>query len=120
MKSEKESLANFQKRLNEVDSLLRSILLLKDRFHFFFGMGKYLDSYSERKEFFEGIIDGVFYVKKYAFPIKCDCEQENERRLKAFKEEVERHENLLKDTELVQMERDKLDSLYEEREYYRY
>ena len=32
-------------------------------------MGKFLDSYSERKEFFEGIIDGVFYVKKYALDL---------------------------------------------------
>jgi len=43
-------------------------------------MGKYLDSYEERKEFFEGIIDGVFYVKKYALPLKCDCKQENQKR----------------------------------------
>ena len=38
-----------------------------------------MDCYNERKEFFEGIIDGVFYVKKYAFPIKCDCKKENDK-----------------------------------------
>jgi hypothetical protein len=41
---------------------------------------EYLDSYEERKEFFEGIIDGVFYVKKYALPLRCDCKQENQKR----------------------------------------
>ncbi len=71
LKSEKESLENFKKRFDEVDTLLRNILLLKDQYHFFFSMGKFLDSYSERKELFEGIIDGVFYVKKYAPYLKC-------------------------------------------------
>jgi hypothetical protein len=47
-------------------------------------MGKYLNSYSERREFFEGIIDGVFYVKKYAHAKDCDCDQENERRKKKY------------------------------------
>ena len=67
-----------------MESLLRSILLSTDRFHFFFSMGKYLNSYSERREFFEGIIDGVFYVKKYAHAKECDCDQENERRKKKY------------------------------------
>jgi hypothetical protein len=53
-------------------------------------MGKFLDSYSERKEFFEGIIDGVFYVKKYAPYLKCECKKENEKRLQEFNEEVRR------------------------------
>jgi hypothetical protein len=69
-----------KKQFDEVESLLRNILLQKERFHFFFGMGKYLDSYEERKEFFEGIIDGVFYVKKYAFTLRCECKQENQKR----------------------------------------
>ena len=80
LKAEKESLFKFKKQFAEIESLLRDILLLKERFHFFFCMGKYLDCYEERKEFFEGIIDGVFYVKKYAFPLRCDCKQENQKR----------------------------------------
>ena len=118
LKSEKESLANFQKQLDEVDTLLRDILLLKDRFHFFFSMGKYLHSFSERKELFEGIIGGVFYVKRYASPIECNCEQENERRLKTFQEDVEKRDSLLKNAVMVQKEKERLEPLYEEREYY--
>ena len=72
-------------------------------------MGKYLDCYNERKEFFEGIIDGIFYVKKYAFPLKCDCKKENDKRCQEFDEEVEKHENLMNNNELVQHEKEKLD-----------
>ena len=64
-------------------------------------MGKYLDCYEERKEFFEGIIDGVFYVKKYAFPLRCDCKQENQKRRQKYIEEVQKHNSLMNDVELV-------------------
>jgi len=88
--SEKKKLARYQEQFGEVDSLLRGILLSKDRFHFFFSMGKHLSSYGERKEFFEGIIDGVFYVERYAPELKCECKKENEKRLQEFNEEVRR------------------------------
>jgi hypothetical protein len=88
--SEKKKLASYQDQFSEVDSLLSGILLSKDRFHFFFSMGKYLSSYSERKKFFEGIIDGVFYVERCAPELKCECKKENEKRLQEFNEEVRR------------------------------
>lgn len=90
MASEKKKLASYQGQFSEVDSLLSGILLSKDRFHFFLSMGKYLSSYSERKEFFEGIIDGVFYVERFAPDLKCECKKENEKRLQEFNEEVRR------------------------------
>ena len=88
--SEKKKLSSYQDQFSEVDSLLSSILLLKDQFHFFFSMGKHLSSYGEKKEFFEGIIDGVFYVERYAPDLKCECKKENEKRLQEFNEEVRR------------------------------
>jgi hypothetical protein len=88
--SEKKKLARYQEQFGEVDSLLRDILLSKDRFHFFFSMGKHLSSYGEKKEFFEGIIDGVFYVERYAPDLKCECKKENEKRLQEFNEGVRR------------------------------
>ena len=81
-------------------------------------MGKFLDSYSERKEFFEGIIDGVFHVKKYAPYLKCECKKENEKRLKEFNEEINRHKSLHNDKKLVQKEKERLDRLNEEKENY--
>ena len=90
MASEKKKLARYQEQFGEVDSLLRGILLSKDRFQFFFSMGKHLSSYGEKKEFFEGIIDGVFYVERYAPDLKCECKKENEKRLQEFNEEVRR------------------------------
>ncbi len=81
-------------------------------------MGKFLDSYSERKEFFEGIIDGVFYVKKYAPYLKCECKKENEKRLQEYNEEINRHKSFLNDKKLVQKEKERLDRLNEEKENY--
>ena len=90
MASEKKKLARYQEQFGEVDSLLRGILLSKDRFHFSFSMGKHSSSYGEKKEFFEGIIDGVFYVERCAPDLKCECKKENEKRLQEFNEEVRR------------------------------